>query len=134
MLKSFGKAYESQVALLLEVLPIVNREPKFALKGGTAINLFVRNFPRLSIDVDLAYIPIAPRRESVIDIREIAAGIRKATLHSYFRPTHPIELEKELKLIVELSRYSSVLPKSKFHISCLYRPQLFGSILYLQVF
>ena len=68
MPKTFGKANEAQVALLLEAPPIVNRQSKFALKGGTAINLFVRNFPRLSIDIDLAYIPIAPRRESVMNI------------------------------------------------------------------
>jgi hypothetical protein len=68
MPKTFGKANEAQVALLLEAPPIVNRQSKFALKGGTAINLFVRNFPRLSIDIDLAYIPIAPRRVSVMNI------------------------------------------------------------------
>jgi hypothetical protein len=42
--------YRDQVSLLLRVLPIVGREAAFALKGGTAINLFVRDLPRLSID------------------------------------------------------------------------------------
>lgn len=41
--------YRQQVALLLEVLPLVGREHCFALKGGTAINLFVRDMPRLSV-------------------------------------------------------------------------------------
>ena len=67
MSKPFGKSYELQVRLLLEVLPIISRYPQFALKGGTAINLFVRNFPRLSVDIDLAYLPIASRSESVAD-------------------------------------------------------------------
>lgn len=45
--------YYLQVQLLLQVLPFVFQEPCFALKGGTAINLFVRDFPRLSVDIDL---------------------------------------------------------------------------------
>ena len=40
--------YKAQVDLLLQVLPFVAKEKNFALKGGTAINLFVRNMPRLS--------------------------------------------------------------------------------------
>lgn len=49
--------YYKQVQLLLRVLPFVNEEACFALKGGTAINLFVRNFPRLSVDIELVYLP-----------------------------------------------------------------------------
>lgn len=47
--------YKQQVALLLQVLPEVAKEKCFALHGGTAINLFVRNMPRLSVDIDLTY-------------------------------------------------------------------------------
>lgn len=47
--------YYQQVALLISALPAVAKERCFALKGGTAINLFVRDFPRLSVDIDLAY-------------------------------------------------------------------------------
>lgn len=49
--------YRSQVDLLLTVLPEVAKEEVFALHGGTAINLFVRDLPRLSVDIDLTYIP-----------------------------------------------------------------------------
>lgn len=45
--------YYRQVQLLVRLLPLVAQEPCFALKGGTAINLFVREFPRLSVDIDL---------------------------------------------------------------------------------
>ncbi len=48
-------AYRQQVALLVRVLPFVASEPEFALKGGTAINLFIRDLPRLSVDIDLTY-------------------------------------------------------------------------------
>ena len=47
--------YKAQVNLLLQVLPYIAKEEIFALKGGTAINLFVRDMPRLSVDIDLTY-------------------------------------------------------------------------------
>ena len=53
--------YDARVALLLRVLPIVGRERDFALKGGTAINLFVRDLPRLSVDIDLTFLPLTDR-------------------------------------------------------------------------
>lgn len=53
--------YKKQVSLLMRVLPVVAQEQCFALKGGTAINLFVRDMPRLSVDIDLAYLHIKPR-------------------------------------------------------------------------
>ena len=48
-------SYARQVKLLMAALPHVAKESCFALKGGTAINLFVQDFPRLSVDIDLAY-------------------------------------------------------------------------------
>lgn len=75
--------YRRQVALLLRVLPLVAEETCFALKGGTAINLFVRNMPRLSVDIDLTYLPVKPRQESLEEIdvalKRIAERI-KATI------------------------------------------------------
>ena len=47
--------YFPQVSLLVGVLPFVALENCFALKGGTAINLFIRDMPRLSVDIDLAF-------------------------------------------------------------------------------
>ena len=62
--------YRQQVSLLLSVLPEVASEACFALHGGTAINLFVRDMPRLSVDIDLTYIPIEDRQTSVDNIRD----------------------------------------------------------------
>ena len=45
--------YVAQVRLLVSVLPDIAQETAFALKGGTAINLFCRDLPRLSVDIDL---------------------------------------------------------------------------------
>lgn len=53
--------YKNQVELLLDVLPFIQDDSRFALKGGTAINLFHRNMPRLSVDIDLTYLPIESR-------------------------------------------------------------------------
>jgi hypothetical protein len=62
--------YHAQVSLLLRVLPIVGREPAFALKGGTAINLFVRDLPRLSVDIDLTFLPLMERIDALPAIRD----------------------------------------------------------------
>ena len=60
--------YRRQVELLVRTLPHVAQERCFALKGGTAINLFVRNLPRLSVDIDLTYLPLADRARSLTDV------------------------------------------------------------------
>ena len=59
-----------QAELVLQVLPFFKPEKVFVLKGGTAINFFVRNLPRLSVDIDLTYLPIAERQIALIDISE----------------------------------------------------------------
>lgn len=71
--------YYAQVHLLVHVLPIVASERCFALKGGTAINLFVRNMPRLSVDIDLAFVPIGDRATALAEI-DAALGRIRATL------------------------------------------------------
>jgi len=49
----------------MQVLPFVAKQECFALKGGTAINLFVREFPRLSVDIDLVYLPMKGRDDAL---------------------------------------------------------------------
>lgn len=56
--------YFKQVQLLVRLLPFVAKEECFALKGGTAMNLFIRNLPRLSVDIDLVYLPLDGRQEA----------------------------------------------------------------------
>ncbi|MBN3584852.1 nucleotidyl transferase AbiEii/AbiGii toxin family protein [Algoriphagus aestuarii] len=69
--------YKLQVSLLLQVLPEVAKESVFALHGGTAINLFIRDMPRLSVDIDLTYIPIEDRNTSLKNIIEGLDRIKK---------------------------------------------------------
>src|SRR5277367_3398953 len=82
----FRDTYRNQVALLVRILPLVAEESCFALKGGTAINLFVRDMPRLSVDIDLTYLPVGYRAASLVNIdaamqqveRRIREGLRGA--------------------------------------------------------
>ena len=60
--------YMRQAALLVRCLPEIGKHSCFALKGGTAINLFVRPMPRLSVDIDLTYLPLSPRDEALSEI------------------------------------------------------------------
>ena len=60
--------YFRQAELLLRVLPFVNEEKVFALKGGTAINFFLRDLPRLSVDIDLTYLPVNERTTALTEI------------------------------------------------------------------
>ena len=53
--------YFKQAELLLRIIPLIDREAVFALKGGTAINFFARDLPRISVDIDLVYLPIGER-------------------------------------------------------------------------
>jgi len=61
--------YFAQAHLLLRYLPALSEADCFALKGGTAINLFVRDLPRLSVDIDLAYLPLSDRATALDDVR-----------------------------------------------------------------
>jgi len=58
------ETFRRQVAVMLRIVPMVAEEECFALKGGTAINFFFRNMPRLSVDIDLVYLPVKSRQDS----------------------------------------------------------------------
>ena len=94
--------YQMQAQLLLKILPSVMQEDVFALKGGTAINFFWRDYPRLSVDIDLTYLPINERDKSLKDISERLAGIESKI--QGIMPTVGIQqkLEKETQSLVGL--------------------------------
>lgn len=74
--------YAQKVELLIRLLPLIMEERVFAVHGGTAINLFLKNLPRYSVDIDLTYIPLADRKKSIDDInlhlKSISEKARKA--------------------------------------------------------
>ncbi|GLR23573.1 hypothetical protein GCM10007920_33650 [Ciceribacter naphthalenivorans] len=69
--------YMRQVELLVRTLPFIARHEAFALKGGTAINLFYRDMPRLSVDIDLTYLPIEDRETTLKNIDTTLEHIRE---------------------------------------------------------
>lgn len=79
-MKNVEKVFKQQVSLLLNVLPEIAKENCFALHGGTAINLFIRNMPRLSVDIDLTYLPIEDRETSLKQITEALQRIGNSIL------------------------------------------------------
>ncbi len=78
-----------QAGLVFDILPLIAKFDSFALKGGTAINYFIRDFPRLSVDIDLTYLPIEDRPttldsiHSILNVlsKEIQIRFRQVVLH-----------------------------------------------------
>jgi predicted nucleotidyltransferase component of viral defense system len=96
--------YLRQIRLLVRCLPEVAKQDGFALKGGTAINLFFREMPRLSVDIDLAYLPLKSRNKS---LEEISLGLETiaSSIRSRIRDSVVQEILSEgyrVKLIVRL--------------------------------
>ena len=58
-----NQAYIDTVRLLLAIAPAVFASGRFAMKGGTALNLFVQDMPRLSVDIDVVYTDHLPDRD-----------------------------------------------------------------------
>jgi predicted nucleotidyltransferase component of viral defense system len=75
--------YKAQVELLLDVLPYVAKEKVFALKGGTAINMFVWDMPRLSIDIDLTYLPFESRDLAFRNITSAINNLKSVILKAF---------------------------------------------------
>lgn len=69
--------YLEQARHVVEVLPLVVREAQFALKGGTAINLFESDLPRLSVDIDLTFLPVTDRQTAIREINAALSRIRR---------------------------------------------------------
>ena len=95
-----SSVYAQKVELLLRLIPIVMEEYVFAIHGGTAINLFLKDLPRYSIDIDLTYIPLADRQKSLDDInlhlKAIADKAKKA-----FKGMHIVPNFSTCKLLCE---------------------------------
>lgn len=95
--------YAQTVRLLLTAAPDVFANEIFAMKGGTAINLFVQDMPRLSVDIDVVYLPhTTPRDEALqaIDDELNAIALRLTNLDLKCR-TIASKDQSDTKLIVE---------------------------------
>jgi len=99
-----NSTYYKKVVLLVRVLPWLEEEVCFALKGGTAINLFIRDMPRLSVDIDLAYLPVEPRQDSLNHIHQalvqLADTLRQKIPGSVVEPVMLKESGTAYKLLI----------------------------------
>jgi len=97
--------YLATARLLTQVAPLVFVDDTFALKGGTAINLFVRDMPRLSVDLDLVFPDHTLSRTQALgcingSIRQAAERLNKRGFQTYA----PAAQAGETKLLVRRDR------------------------------
>lgn len=145
--------FKKQVGFLLDILPIALSDDRLALKGGTALNLFASNMPRLSVDIDLTYLPIEDRSTTLTNISIILSDMiealnKKPNIKAILKQTKDgiakqilavqddVAVKIELNLIIRGSAYEPIkseLCKSaqnefqKFmEIRCLSVPDLYG--------
>ncbi len=65
-----GSPFYQQAELVIRIIPFIYQEEVLAIKEGSALNYFIRNLPRLSVDIDLTYVPLKDRADSLTDISE----------------------------------------------------------------
>lgn len=123
---AISDTYRRQVALLLRILPLVAAEDCFALKGGTAINLFIRDMPRLSVDIDLMFLPVRSRAESLAEIDAAMKRIEQAILRTIVRSkvTHTLTDGFVTKLLVNADRTQIKIELSPVTRGTVYEPEL----------
>ena len=111
----------------MRTLPFVAEETCFALKGGTAINLFVRELPRLSVDIDLTYLPVASRGEPLAGIDaalgRIAGRIEASIAAARVQPAQHRGENVVNKLFVRDRRVQVKIEVTPVLRGCVYEPE-----------
>ncbi len=121
-----SEKFRAQVGLLLRTIPFIAKERCFALKGGSAINLFVRDLPRLSVDIDLTYVHVFPRAKSLgaIDkaMTRIGDRIEKGLRRSRITPSR--HEGAVTKLVVREDRVQIIIEVTPVLRGCAYEPEM----------
>jgi predicted nucleotidyltransferase component of viral defense system len=124
---AFSELYRRQVALLIRTLPLVAEEKCFALKGGTAINLFIRDMPRLSVDIDLTYVPVEgwPQSLAAIEaaLKRIAARIKATVPNAQVQEGRLQPQGVVNKLLVRSDRVQTKIEVTPVSRGCVHDPQ-----------
>lgn len=120
------QAYIDTVRLLLRVVPDIFKNEIFAMKGGTAINLFVQDMPRLSVDIDVVYVPRDPSREDALraisdEVNSIQQRLEKSGLSVRLSKLNP---ESETKLFIEDDR-----SQVKVEVNIVFRGTIFPVVM-----
>jgi predicted nucleotidyltransferase component of viral defense system len=123
-----AEAYRKQVALLIKIVPLVATETAFALKGGTAINLFLRDMPRVSVDIDLTYVPIKNRASSFKEIdaamKQIGAAIEHGVRGAKVNASSPKGEKGITKLIVRADGSQIKIEVTPVLRGCVHEPEV----------
>lgn len=98
-----NEQYINTVRLLLAIVPAVFQSPRFAMKGGTALNLFIQDMPRLSVDIDVVFVDHTLDREAALQaIASDLAAARSVIADLGFRAVLPTtNTGDEVKLLAE---------------------------------
>lgn len=116
-----NKDYTDKVALLVETISYIAKESCFALKGGTAINLFYRDMPRLSVDIDLTYIEFDDRNTAYTRINEALGRIAATLARNGFIAT--VQGNSEEKKVIVSNQVASIKIEPNYTIrGCVYPP------------
>jgi predicted nucleotidyltransferase component of viral defense system len=124
---AFTDIYRKQVELLVRTIPYVAEEQCFALKGGTAINLFIRNMPRLSVDIDLTYLPVNDRAQALQEIdaalKRIAQRLRSKQPDVHIAESAPATQKEITKLVIRTrERVQIKIEVTPVLRGCVYEP------------
>lgn len=122
--------YRAQVDLLLQAIPFVAKEKQFALKGGTAINLFIRDMPRMSVDIDLTYLLVNNRETALKNISngleriksDLEKSIKGISVTSSTREGHDAKIncqkpDAQIKIEVNTTTRGHIKPTRLLQIS-----------------
>lgn len=115
--------YRHQVELLLDILPFIQDDSRLALKGGTAINLFHRNMPRLSVDIDLTYLPIEPRDIFFNNLTQALSDIADKTSSNGFHVEPKHWKQHIIKLLVSNDYTTIKIEPNTILRGCVFKPE-----------
>lgn len=125
---AIADGYRKLVALLIRTVPFVAAEAEFALKGGTAINLFLRDMPRLSVDIDLTYVPVADRATSLAAIdsgmKRIADALKKGMRGAQLNASQLKDENYITKLILRADDAQIKIEVTPVLRGCVYEPAM----------
>jgi predicted nucleotidyltransferase component of viral defense system len=98
-----NQAYIDTVRLLLAVAPSIFQSSRFAMKGGTALNLFVQEMPRLSVDIDVVLTDHSLDRAAALDTISKTLAQAQRTIEAMGYRVRPLKMRQgdEVKLLIE---------------------------------
>jgi len=105
-----NKNYVDTVRLILGIAPHVFQGPLFAMKGGTALNIFLHDMPRLSVDIDLVFVDVRASRDAALsaiqkELRSLAQRLEPLGYKSVLLKTKD---KDEVKIMVSREHKISV--------------------------